>query len=213
MTKKELFLVWLPCTLVIGFALGYLYSAKFCRISIVDRVANTQNINQQIQQEWASQAYFARQAIIALTNKTADAEALSSLWITQQGTVFNVLTTYLSSHAVASLQEILSKNSKQIIDTIKSTDESTQLTKDAFKALSDALATQLARLNPIWANNFTSFETAIEKHYELIAAQVNARHLKNWQADADASVEFFSNAQEIANEIDNGITRQFQSRL
>jgi hypothetical protein len=213
MTKKELFLVWLPCATIIGFALGYLYSAKFCRISIVDRVANTQNINQQIHLEWASQAYFARQAIIALTNKTADADTLSALWITQHATVFNSLKAFMSPHAVGSLQQIVIKNSKQIIDTIAAKDTSVPLAKDAFKALSDALATQFARLNPIWANNFTAFEASIEKQYELIVEQVNARDAKNWHADANASVEFFTNAQEIASEIDTGITKQFQSRL
>lgn len=213
MTKKEIFLVWLPCGIVIGFALGYLYSAKFCRISIVDRVANTQSIYQQIQQEWATQAYFARQAIIALTNKTPDANTLSALWVTQHATVFNSLKSFMSAPAVGSLQQILIKNSKQIIDTIAAKDTSVPLAKDAFKALSDALATQLSRLNPIWANNFTAFETSIEKHYELIVEQANARDAKNWQVDADASVEFFTNAQEIASEIDSGITKQFQSRL
>lgn len=213
MTKKEIFLVWLPCAAIIGFALGYLYSAKFCRISIVDRVSHTQSINQQIQQEWASQAYFARQAIIALTNKTADADTLSTLWITQHGTIFNFLTTYLSAAAVASLQQILIKNCKQIIDTIASTDESEQLEKNAFKALADALATQLARLNPRWANNFAPFKSALEKYYELIVEQVNTRRAKKWHADADASAEFFTNSQELANEIERGVTMQFQSRL
>lgn len=209
MTKRELFLFWIPSTLILGFALGYVSQSKFCRVTINQRVDKEVSLKQQLRQEWAKDALFARQTLLTSTpSQNADHAIFSAQWLAHQKTLLSPLQSFVNQATRTQLRNEFTKQVTALISYAQNPQEAPDVSNNA-----QAIGTILARSNQAWAQDFKTIKNLLDHYYQLIIDQIQARKSQQWQKDAAFVGELFDTAMSIADELDRGIRQQFQQKL
>lgn len=210
---KIIFSCLVACGL--GAAGGYLFSSKFCKVTIVKRVAKEVVLNQTLRQLLAEHAFLIHNVVRSVFFNTPDQQAVSNRLLKNQEDLNAVFATYYGQSSAQQLNQLVAQNTKLIEEIAKATQENKQLHEltNAWKKNSDAIATLLAQINPEWAIAHDTLKAGLDHQLSLITQEVDALQKNNWQRSIEIFKKHFDFAMQLADEIDKGITMQFPQKF
>jgi hypothetical protein len=189
---KVKFIFWILTILAIGFACGYLFSSKFCRVSINKRVQEISTLNQSLRKLFALRAFYNFENLQAQVFKIPNQETINAqmAMIRTNQEISNLIAKYYDRQAEHKIN--------QWLDGKSSINEFTTL---------------LSQLNPIWASsiakineNLTSSQNVSTSIKEALSRKYWARAFELFEKSLDLELEF-------ADELDRGITQQFPHKF
>jgi len=208
---KIIFSCLIACGL--GAAGGYLFSSKFCKVTIVKRVAKEVALNQTLRQLFAEQAFWIHNHIRATFFNSPDEQAIAKRILKNQEEIANIFKAYYGQSSADEIKKLISENTKLISQIILSTKENKPLTdiSNEWKKNSDAISLLLSQLNPAWKQNI--IKAGLDGQLSLITQEIEALQKNNWPRAIEIFDKHLDFALQLADEIDNGITRQFPNKF
>jgi hypothetical protein len=187
---KGKFIFWLLTTLAIGLACGYLFSSKFCRVTIGRRVEKISTLNQSLRNLFALRAFYNFEYLQAQVFKTPNQETISTRLNKVNEEISNLVGAYYDRKAVNKLHTLLNEQSRI-----------------------EEFSTLLAQLNPTWALSIEHIKENLATSEVLSAKIQEALSNKNWEQALNLFEKNVSIAMEFADELDRGITQQFPHKF
>ena len=111
MISNKVLWLWSLIAVGLGFAGGYLFSSKFCKVTIVKRVGQEIALNQNLRKLLAQHAFWIHEDIRSTFFKTPDQPAIEKQLIKTQEELANTLGAYYDK------SETLITNHKTILFT------------------------------------------------------------------------------------------------
>lgn len=195
----------------LGFAGGYLFSSKFCTVTIAQRVDKKIALNQALRTAFMQNTIFNQFAARAKLFNTPDQQDLQNLVSQSQEEITTLLAAYYGKQAIEPLHELLMQRNNLLQNLVADkTGSLTQLRADLKQNGTD-IARALSILNPDVSG--LSFGSYLNQQEAL--AQENALALQrgNYQTTNSALLKQIDTSGRIADELNNAITQQFRARF
>ncbi len=176
--------------LALGFACGYLFSSRFCSISIGRRVEKISSLNQTLRNLFTLRTFYNAELVAAKNWNNSDAQIAQNRLTNVNEQISNIIAQYYDRRAAT-----------QLLQGFEGEIDSQQF------------ATLLAQLNPTWATSTQSIQENLNSEKELNAKLQNAFANKNRQQVFDLFEKDLTRAMEFADELDRGITQQFPHKF
>ena len=187
---KGKFIFWLLAILTIGLACGYLFSSKFCSVTIGRRVEKISTLNQKLRNLFALRTFYNFEYAQSKSLKTPNQEITQANLDTINGQIGNLISAYYDKQAGNKLDALLNEQSG-----------------------SEEFSSFLAQLNPAWASSSNYIKENLASSQSNSAKIQEALLNKNWNQVYNLFEKNLSLAMEFADEIDKGITEQFPHKF
>ncbi len=185
--SKSTFIFWLLAILAIGIACGYLFSSKFCSVTIGKRVEKISTLNQSLRKLFALRAFYRFGYDHA---QSADQENISARVATINDEISTLIAAYYDKQAGATINEWL--NGKISLEKFTSV---------------------LSQLNPAWATSISTIKDTLAKSQEMRTKTQEALSHNDWQRAFDLFEQNLNRELEFADELDKGIMQQFPHKF
>lgn len=195
----------------LGFAGGYLFSSKFCTVSIAQRVDKKIALNQALRTAFMQNTIFNHFAARAKLFNTPDQQDLQNLVSHSQDEITTLLAAYYGKQAIAPLHELLIQRNSLIQNFIADKTGSFTQSRTDLKQNGTDIAHALSILNPdVSGLSFNSY-----LNQQDVLTQENALTLQrgNYHASNNALLKQIDMAGQIADELNSAITQQFRARF
>jgi len=214
MVSNKMLWLWSMIAVGLGFCGGYLFSSKFCKVSIVKRVNHEIALNQNLRKLLAQHAFWIHQDISSTFFKTPDQPAIEKQLIKNQEGLANFLGTYYSKSAATEFAALLNQNTL-LINQLAAQEEPAKENdlKNEWRKNSEKIATLLSELNPEWARASDMLKLVLNELLSLIIKETEALQKDNWPRALEIFDQYFEYSLQIADELDRGITQQFSNKF
>lgn len=208
---KIIFSCLIACGL--GAAGGYLFSSKFCKVTIVKRVAKEVALNQTLRQLFAEHAFWIHNQIRATFFNSPDQQAIEQRLLKNQTEIANIFKAYYGQSSADEINKLISENTKLISEIVVTTKEDKPLTDitKTWKKNSEGIATLLSQLNSSWQSSL--IKAGLDEQLSLISQEVEALKKNNWPRAIEIFDKHLDFALQLADELDKGITTQFPEKF
>lgn len=215
MTCNNKFILWVLVALGLGSAGGYLYSSRFCNISINRRAEKKIALNQTLRELLAQHAFWIHNYIRATFFNSSDQQAVANRLIKNEEEIAHVLAAYYGKDTGAEFSSLLEQNTKLIGSLVNANNNPAQMNelKNRWNKNAEALATLLAKLNPEWAFSFDILKAGMQEQLALIMQEIEALQKNNWPRAIEIFDKHLNFALQIADELDKGIIKQFPNKF
>lgn len=193
----------------LGAAGGYIFSSKFCAITIINRVDNALSASQNFINLWGQQAFSTTSLIRSIFFNLPDMNAQAAYFIKNQNAIIEALHSFYGNTLSDSLHPLFEKNKDLLIQLAAQArdKQSFNQTIEELRANNDIIAKMINDANaknPHISLNEISFLTT----QEIIALQTN-----NWSKVLDYSFQIKNSYEKIAEQINSAIAQQFPQKI
>lgn len=206
--SREKLILWLLTILIIGLASGYLFSSKFCRVSINKRVDKIAALNQELRKLLVHHTVWTYHYLQSRYLNYEDQEATAQKLSQNNEAIGLVFATYYGQSIQQKIVEMLNAQKKNLDKALEQLESGITITVD-FKNTARDLSDYLEQLKilPSDAQEFSQmFISTMGIHFIEI---IKAWQSKNWQK---AFAEYENNleiSRESADDLDRIITNEF----
>lgn len=195
----------------LGIAGGYLFSSKFCKVTINKRVDKEIALNQALRTLFIQNTIFNHNAARAKLFHTPDQKELQNLVMQNQEEINTLLAAYYGNNSMAPIHELLTQRN-DLIQTLLS-DKNSSLTqwRDALKQNTQAIADAFALINPDVSD--LSLKPYLTQQEALVQEDALGLQHGNYQASNVALLKQLDIAGSVADELNLAITKQFRARF
>ena len=196
----------------LGFACGYLFSSKFCSVSIGKRVEKISTLNQTLRRLLCNNVIwtheYLKSTFFFIADKNAAAEKLSK----NNQEIGAIIKAYYGASAGQKVAEILDKQ-KPVFDKAMAAVKFHDDAKNDLAKIASSLGEYLKELNPDWGSASDFADSMIRKTGSAFIQIMQEWHNKNWEQ----SLTLFENNLDLsrasADELDRAITQQFPHKF
>ena len=206
-------ILWLTTSFVLGASLGYLFNARFCSVSIGDRVVHEIKLNQQLRKLWTDHAIWMNYAISSLQANQDQEQAITQRLTQNQKDIGSFFTSFYGSRVGSAFTQLLSEYTTILLSMIKGAQKNDAKTtnQDLLKQKGEAIAHFLSDLNPAW--DHAAIKKMFNEHTVLIKQELTAFAGKDWNAALSTFDKSLGRALSIADALYLGILKQFPQRF
>ena len=207
-SKKKFWLSALVIA-VLGFAGGYLYSTKFCRVSIDSRVERSLSLNQDLRKLFSLYVFNIYNAAQAAYFKQPNVSTFESQIKSNYDQISALMGSYYGSFAKRELAAIFNERADILHQAIESGDP--RKFSGDWEKNSQKLTTLLAQLNPKWDSFIVRQIFAGE--ISQISSIMQALESQRWDYAFSIFSSYLGYALQIADELDRGIFQQKRNQF
>lgn len=213
MISRNKFIFWALIALLSGFSGGYLFSTKFCTVSINTRVEKKLALNQTLRDVLAKHLFFTHHYIKSLYFDLPDKEALIHQLENNRHELTSIIDAYYSKTSSQTLDSLLAQKDS-LLCLLIATNEPEQLNKvvEQFQKNSNKISLFFAQSNPESAQNIIMIENLLNTS-DWIVQTKKAFTDKNWTRVQILFENQFENTMQLADEINRGIIKQFPEKF
>ena len=198
--------------LALGFACGYLFSSKFCSISIGKRVEKISTLNHTLRKLLCNNVIWTHEYLKSTFFFIADKDAAEEKLSKNNQEIGAIIKAYYGTTAGQKVSEILDKQ-KPILNKAMAAVKFHDDAKNDLAKIASSLAEYLQELNPNWSNAPDFADSMITKTGSAFIQSMQEWHNKNW----GQSLALFENNLDLsrasADELDRAITQQFPHKF
>lgn len=204
-------LQWVFTAFAIGLALGYLFSSKFCKVTIRGRVEKEIALNQALRGLFAKNIFLITSTINAVYFNTPIHKTLIEALIGNQNEIIKVLRAYYGDRQTTKINKLLHENALLIPDLVNAKDlEKVQEPQSKWEKNIQEIAKLFVQLN----SNVDALNSSnLQKQISLLRQTIEALQAHNWDEAMVIFEALFDQAMQFANELDKSITEQFPQKF
>lgn len=193
----------------LGAAGGYIFSSKFCAVTIVNRVGQVLTSSQNLINLFNEQAFSSNNLIRSVFFNLPDAQAQAEHLDSNQSNIIDSLSSFYGNTLVQSLHPLFERNKELIIQLATQAREKQQLnqTTEELRKNNDAISKTINDLN---AQNP---HISMSEIPFLITQQIIALQNSNWKNAIDYVTQIQSLYEKTAEQINQAITQQFPQKI
>ena len=188
--SRSKLLFWLLTILAIGLACGYLFSSKFCSISIGKRVEKISTLNQKLRNLFALRTFYNFESAQSKELKIKNEESTRAHLLKINEEISNLVAAYYDKQSGQKIVQGLEQHIS-----------------------SEEFATVLAQLNSTWAFCVTDIKNNLVSSQDTLAQIQEALSNNNWERAFNLFEKNLALAMEFADELDKGINHQFPHKF
>lgn len=194
----------------LGAAGGYIFSSKFCAVTIVNRVGQALSSNQNLINLFNEQAFSTNSLIRSVFFNLPDAQAQADHLSINQNSIIESLRLFYGNTIVNSLQPLFERNRDLIIQLATQARQKQQFNKttDELRTNTDAIAKTINDLN-----NASTRRISMSDIPFLITQQVIALQNNSWKNAIDYISQTQSSYEKTAEQINQAIAQQFPQKI
>lgn len=200
--------------LVIGGACGYLFSAKFCRITVVQRAEKTIALNQLLRKTLSEHSFWIRNYLHASFFNSPDKQAIETRLEKNVKDLVTIFSTYYNHGRQDALLLQLKENILLISKAAQLAKNRRPLTEviNQWKKNAERIASLISSLNNAeWP--FSFIKTKLTDQILLIAQELEAMQENNWKKALDLFDINLEYILQFADIIDKGIRAEFPQKF
>lgn len=195
----------------LGFAAGYLFSSKFCTVTIAQRVDKKLALNQALRNALMQNTIFNHFYARAKLFNSPDQKDLQNLVTKSQDEITTLLAAYYGKQAVGPLHDLLVQRNTLIQNLIADKTASlTQLRAD-LKQNSAEIVRAFSLINPDVQR--LSLGTYLNQQENLAQDIGLALQHGNYHSANDLLIKQIDMSGQVADELNDAITQQFKARF
>ena len=214
-SRKTLSTFWLPIIFLLGCAGGYLFSTKFCTVSLSTRINSGMKVYFIFRKLWAEHVIWTHRYLeSALTDNPKTSLIAQRLMRNQEdlgtaiGTFYgkaigDLITNLLKEHMFIAMDMITAQR-------LKNHSQIKELDIKRYKNADD-IARALSELNPEW--KFDTLKKFIYEHLDFTGKEVMAILQNDMQTTIQLFDEEFDAILELAVQMADGIIKQFPAKV
>lgn len=194
----------------IGAAGGYIFSSKFCAVTIVNRVGAALSSNQNLINLFNEQAFSTNNLIRSVFFNLPDAQAQADHLSTNQNSIIESLRSFYGNTLANSLRPLFERNKDLIIQLATHAREKQQLnqTTDELRKNNDEISKTINDLN-----NANNVRISLSEVPFLISQQIIALQNNNWKNAIDYLEQTKNSYEKAAEQINTAIAAQFPQKI
>lgn len=193
----------------LGAAGGYIFSSKFCAVTIVNRVGAALSSNQNLINLFNEQAFSTNNLIRSVFFNLPDAQAQADHLSANQNSIIESLRSFYGNTIINSLRPLFERNRDLIIQLATQARQKQQLnqTTDDLRKNTDEIAKTINDLNT------KNPQISINEIPFLITQQVIALQNNNWKNAIDYLEQTKNSYEKAAEQINTAIAAQFPQKI
>lgn len=212
MLPKKVHTLWLVVTLIAGISLGYVFNTQFCRMTIEKRVDKEIGLNQNLRAYWVDLTWWLHTYFIFLPTKSAPVSMLPQIHATIES-IAELLGKFYGNGAREALDAYAKAQVVQLVDLQDAVNDGhkeqvMEITK-ALKNEATAIAKTLHGLNPYIVTR--TLENLLHEYIDLYREDFLSH--KEKRDSVQILVDMVTKARQIADLLDDSITKQFPQRF
>jgi chorismate mutase len=207
MIIQNKFLFPLLITLGLGFASGYIFSSRFCNVSIGSRVETGVALNQTLRKFFSQEAFWMYTYLKSLILDKPENQDIQSLMKSQQE-ITNLMGTYFGNTINRDLGILLNQRN----ELIKKLAQAKQAQTSTIEIQAD-WAINSAQISNLIEEQNPNFKRALKEQYLIIDQIIDALIAKDWHIANQSALNHMDTSLEIADMIDNNIRTQFANKF
>ncbi len=213
MSGQSKLILWAACATLLGLCSGYLFSSRFCTVSINRRVQKELALNQTMRELMAYDAALANLYIHTTLFNLPDATAVENQLHENHKKIAHIFSIYYDTQAAQQIEATLKEQTQLINALAQGLREGANLDalKKQGKINNEALAKILAQLNPEWQEN--QLGSLLDHYAYALMQELIMLQQKNWPQALGNNNDAFDAAMQLADELDQGITNQFPHKF
>jgi hypothetical protein len=205
--NKKIWL-WSAIAFALGSAGGYLYSSRFCKVSLGSRVEKSMALNQILRKTFTHHEFLTSALIKSLIFNTPDQDAITNQLQQNDDELISILSAYFDKKFTSSFHEILQQSYSLIKQAVSS--QNNQLPSELNKLITD-LSQTISTINSSWSSDqITKFLTNYSNN---LAQEIQALKNKNWVQAQKLFIYRLNDALQIADLFDQTIMQQFPEKF
>lgn len=194
----------------LGAAGGYIFSSKFCAVTIVNRVGAALSSNQNLINLFNEQAFSTNNLIRSVFFSLPDAQAQADHLSANQNSIIESLRSFYGNTIINSLRPLFERNRDLIMQLATQARQKQQLnqTTDELRKNNDEIAKTINDLN-----NTNNVRISLSEIPFLISQQVIALQNNNWKNAIDYLEQTKNSYEKAAEQINTAIAAQFPQKI
>lgn len=194
----------------LGAAGGYIFSSKFCAVTIVNRVGAALSSNQNLINLFNEQAFSTNNLIRSVFFNLPDAQAQADHLSANQNSIIESLRSFYGNTIINSLRPLFERNKDLIMQLATQARQKQQLnqTTDELRKNNDEIAKTINDLN-----NTNNVRISLSEIPFLISQQVIALQNNNWKNAIDYLEQTKNSYEKAAEQINTAIAAQFPQKI
>lgn len=194
----------------LGAAGGYIFSSKFCAVTIVNRVGAALSSNQNLINLFNEQAFSTNNLIRSVFFNLPDAQAQADHLSANQNSIIESLRSFYGNTIINSLRPLFERNRDLIIQLATQARQKQQLnqTTDELRKNNDEISKTINDLN-----NANNVGISLSEIPFLISQQVIALQNNNWKNAIDYLEQTKNSYEKAAEQINTAIAGQFPQKI
>ena len=199
--------------LALGCSTGYLFSSRFCKITIINRSQKQLALNQALRKLLCEHTFWIRNYLHAAFFNSPDQQAIETRLEKNQEDLVTLLAAYYGSVAQSKLSMYLKENIILITRAVALAKNNKPLTEinNQWRKNAEHIATYIAGLNPSWSSSF--IKTKLTDQFLLIMQEIEAMQGNNWKKALEIFDKNLDYTLQFADELDKGILEQFPNKF
>lgn len=213
MISKNKMIAYLLIASLLGITAGYLFSAKFCTVSISNRVENKLNLNQITRALFAKQVLLTFEYLRSLIFNISDT-SISKELKTNKEAIVHLINSYYGKIPAEKLNILLDQKNSLLCSLIANKDPvlenkiNTQWNRNTKE-----LQEWFMQLNTTQPSDSMLTTSTVDLQNTLLLQAKKALQEKNWDLVWQLFEKQFENAMQLADEINHGIIKQFPGKF
>ncbi len=193
----------------LGAAGGYIFSSKFCAVTIVNRVGQALSSSQNLINLFNEQAFSSSNLIRSVFFNLPDAQAQAERLDSNQSTIIDSLRSFYGNRLAQSLRPLFERNKELIIQLATQAREKQQLnqTTEELRTNNETISKTINDLN---AQNP---HISMSEIPFLITQQVIALQNSNWKNAINYQEQTRTSYEKAAEQINSAIAQQFPQKI
>lgn len=193
----------------LGAAGGYIFSSKFCAVTIVNRVGHKLSSNQNLINLFSEQASSSSNLIRSIFFNLPDAQAQAINLTNNQNAIIEILRSFYGNTFANNMRPLFEKNKDLLTQLATQARDKLQFTQttEELRNNNDAIAQIINDLN---ARNP---HISLQEISFLITQQVIALQNNNWSKALDYLQQIKNSYEKAAEQINNAIAQQFPQKI
>lgn len=194
----------------LGAAGGYIFSSKFCAVTIVNRVGAALSSNQNLINLFNEQAFSTNNLIRSVFFNLPDTQAQADHLSANQNSIIESLRSFYGNTIINSLRPLFERNKDLIMQLATQARQKQQLnqTTDELRKNNDEIAKTINDLN-----NTNNVRISLSEIPFLISQQVIALQNNNWKSAIDYLEQTKNSYEKAAEQINTAIAAQFPQKI
>lgn len=113
------------------------------------------------------------------------------------------------------MNTLITQNTALIHELVQTSKENKPLTElsNEWHKNTEAIATLLAKLSPEWASSYDTLKAGLDQQLALVTQEIEALQKNNWPRAIEIFDTHLEFANQIADQLDKGITTQFPEKF
>jgi hypothetical protein len=193
----------------LGAAGGYIFSSKFCAVTIVNRVGQALSSNQNLIHLFNEQAFSTSSLLRSVFFNLPDTQAQADHLSTNQNRIIETLHSFYGNTITNNLRSLFERNKDLIIQMATQAREKLQLnqTTDELRKNNDQISKTINDLNT------KNHHISMNEIPFLITQQIIALQNNNWKNAIDYLEQTRNSYEKAAEQINGAIATQFPQKI